>query len=71
MGEVGCAWIVPEPSAAELPEADGLLGWCRDRLARFKVPAHVMYLQAGDLPTTATGKVQKFRLIERAEAAVA
>jgi fatty-acyl-CoA synthase len=70
MGEVGCAWVVAEPSAAELPDAEELIAWCRARLARFKVPAHVMYLQAGELPTTATGKVQKFRLIERAQEAV-
>jgi fatty-acyl-CoA synthase len=71
MGEVGCAWVVPEPSGADVPEPEQLIGWCGERLARFKVPVHVMYLDAGDLPTTATGKVQKFRLIERAEAAVA
>jgi fatty-acyl-CoA synthase len=71
MGEVGCAWVVAEPSAEQTPEAQELIGWCRERLARFKVPAHVMYLDAGELPTTATGKVQKFRLIERAQQAVA
>jgi fatty-acyl-CoA synthase len=63
MGEVGCAWVVP--TGAE-PPPDELIGYCRDRLARFKVPAHVIYIRADELPTTATGKVQKFRLIERA-----
>ncbi len=66
MGEVGCAWVVsqdPDP-----PDAAELIEHCRRRLARFKVPAHVLYLRADELPTTATGKVQKFRLIERAHA---
>jgi fatty-acyl-CoA synthase len=63
MGEVGCAWVVPVDSE---PAPDELIGYCRERVARFKVPAHVMYVRADELPTTATGKVQKFRLIERA-----
>ncbi len=66
MGEVGCAWIVPE--GADPPDPRELVAYCRERLARFKVPAHVMYTRAEELPTTATGKVQKFRLIERAGA---
>ena len=64
MGEVGCAYVVPE--GADPPRPDELIRHCRERLARFKVPAHVIYLSAGELPTTATGKVQKFRLIEQA-----
>jgi fatty-acyl-CoA synthase len=30
------------------------------------VPKHIMFLEPGDLPTTPTGKVQKFRLAQRA-----
>ncbi len=64
MGEVGCAWVVPaDPRCADAAE---LIEHCRARLARFKVPAHVMFMNARELPTTATGKVQKFILIERA-----
>ncbi len=65
MGEIGCAWVVPE---ADPPEPEELIDYCRANLARFKVPAHVVYVSAEDLPMTATGKVQKFRLIERAKA---
>jgi fatty-acyl-CoA synthase len=65
MGEIGCAWVVPE---ADPPEPEELIDYCRANLARFKVPAHVVYISAEDLPVTATGKVQKFRLIERAKA---
>jgi fatty-acyl-CoA synthase len=68
MGEVGCAWVVPTGETA--PDPAELIGLCRQRLARFKVPVHVMYLPAAELPTTATGKVQKFLLVERAQASL-
>jgi fatty-acyl-CoA synthase len=62
-GEVGCVWIVPEPGATVTSE--DVLAVCRDKLARFKVPKHVLTTTADDLPTTPTGKVQKFRLVQR------
>ncbi|MFC4949639.1 AMP-binding protein [Pseudonocardia sp. GCM10023141] len=63
-GEVGCAWVVAEPGATI--DVDELLALCRDKLARFKVPKHVLVTTAEELPTTPTGKVQKFRLAQRA-----
>ncbi len=63
-GEAGCAWVVPEPGAEV--DTDAVLALCRERLARFKVPKHVLVVAADDLPTTPTGKVQKFRLVQRA-----
>lgn len=66
MGEVGCAWVVPEPGAAV--GADEVISYCRAELARFKVPAYVFFCAAGELPLTVSGKVQKFKLAERAEA---
>ncbi|MDT7708907.1 MAG: fatty-acyl-CoA synthase [Pseudonocardiales bacterium] len=63
MGEVGCAWVVP---AAERPSDDELIAYCAGRLARFKVPAAVLFARAEELPVTATGRVQKFLLAERA-----
>jgi fatty-acyl-CoA synthase len=63
-GEVGCAYVVPEESA-ELDAAQ-LLSVCRDNLARFKVPKHILFTDAASQPTTPTGKVQKFRLVQRA-----
>ena len=64
LGEVGCAWIVPRDGAA--PDAAEIIAECRAELARFKVPAHVLTVSAAELPLTASGKVQKFRLAERA-----
>jgi fatty-acyl-CoA synthase len=69
MGEVGCAWIVPEPGVQL--DADELIDFCATRLARFKVPAHVLFTNGEELPLTATGKVQKFRLTQRAEDLIA
>jgi fatty-acyl-CoA synthase len=43
---------------------DALLELCRTHLARFKVPRHVLFAEASELPTTPTGKVQKFKLVE-------
>jgi fatty-acyl-CoA synthase len=63
-GDAGCAWIVPEPGVAV--DADELIALCREKLARFKVPKHVLFIDPAELPTTPTGKVQKFRLTQRA-----
>lgn len=65
-GEAGCAWVVPEPGV-EVDPAE-LIEMCRASLARFKVPKAVLLTTAEELPTTPTGKVQKFRLVEAARA---
>ncbi len=59
-GEIGAVVVVPAPGAT-LTDAD-VLDRCREHLARFKVPKRVVFYKSEDLPTTATGKVQKFRL---------
>jgi fatty-acyl-CoA synthase len=41
-----------------------LRAFCNEALAAFKVPEEFRVLARGDLPVTATGKVQKFRLSE-------
>jgi fatty-acyl-CoA synthase len=64
MGEVGCAWIVAAEGAQADPQE--LIAHCRSGLARFKVPAHVLFTSAEELPLTASGKVQRFVLAERA-----
>ncbi|MCV7410650.1 acyl--CoA ligase [Mycobacterium florentinum] len=66
MGEIGCAFIVPAEGAV-VEEAE-LLAYCAESLARFKVPAHVLVIDESELPTTVTGRVQKFRLLQRATA---
>lgn len=64
MGEVGCAWIVPPEGIT--PDVDEIIAQSRAELARFKVPAYVLTVSADQLPLTGSGKVQKFRLAERA-----
>ncbi len=64
-GEVGCVFVVADADAA-VTEAE-LLELCRSKLARFKVPRHVLFADAADLPTTPTGKVQKFKLVAAAK----
>jgi len=58
LGEEVAAWIILRPGAALTAEA--LQDWCRERIARFKVPRHIRF--ADDMPLTATGKPQKFRM---------
>lgn len=68
MGEVGCAWVVPAEDAKL--EGEELVEYCRASLARFKVPAYVLFCSPAELPLTGSGKVQKFLLAERAVAAL-
>ncbi|MCO7218552.1 class I adenylate-forming enzyme family protein [Klenkia sp. PcliD-1-E] len=63
-GEVGVAFVILRPEMSV--DAEHLRAHVADRLARHKVPYAVLFTTAADLPTTASGKVQKFRLRERA-----
>jgi fatty-acyl-CoA synthase len=62
-GETPCAFVQLKPGA-QASEAE-YIQWCRDNLAKYKVPKKVVF---GALPTTATGKIQKYVLRERARA---
>ena len=64
MGEVGVAWIVTRPG--QPVTAEELLARCKASLARFKVPRHVLFIAAQDLPVTPSGRARKFLLAERA-----
>ncbi len=64
MGEVGVAWIVLRPGRTV--EADELIAYSSERLARFKVPRHVLTISLADVPTTPSGRPRKFLLAERA-----
>ena len=58
MGEVAKAYVILRPGAS-LTEKE-LVGWARDIMANYKVPRYVEFVDA--LPTTASGKVQRFEL---------
>jgi fatty-acyl-CoA synthase len=58
-GEVPKAFVTLKPNAS-LTEVE-LIAYCRQQLAGFKCPKAVVF---GELPKTATGKIQKFVLRE-------
>lgn len=64
MGEAGAAFVVFDDGVTPDPEA--IIAYCQERLARFKVPAHIFPISDVELPTSASGKIQKFVLTERA-----
>ncbi|MGH0036468.1 MAG: AMP-binding protein [Myxococcota bacterium] len=59
-GEVGRAFVVTADGSPV--DGDALVAWGKERLATFKLP--VEWLDASELPRTASGKVQKHRLGE-------
>ncbi|MDQ4117760.1 MAG: benzoate-CoA ligase family protein, partial [Actinomycetota bacterium] len=59
------AFVVAQEGVAA-PDAEELIAFCRDGLAAFKRPRAVVAVD--ELPKTATGKIQRFRLREQAQA---
>ncbi|MFK3815854.1 AMP-binding protein [Pseudomonas sp. NPDC089407] len=59
-GEEIVAWIKLHPGHSAT--AEELQGWCKARIAHFKVPRHIRFVD--EYPMTVTGKVQKFRMRE-------
>ncbi|MDO9405574.1 MAG: AMP-binding protein [Polaromonas sp.] len=62
-GEVPCAFVERKPDGMAVTEAD-LIAFTRDAMAHFKCPRRVVFME---LPKTATGKIQKFKLRELAK----
>jgi fatty-acyl-CoA synthase len=60
-GEEVSAWIRLKPGATLTEEE--VKEFCRGRIAHYKVPRYVVFVD--EYPTTVTGKVQKFKLRER------
>ena len=61
-GETPCAFVTLKEGAPDVSEAE-VIEFCRENMARFKVPKNVVF---GPLPKTSTGKIQKFILREQA-----
>ena len=59
-GEVPKAFVVPRQGSAV--EAEEVIEFTRERIARFKAPKYVEFTE---LPKTATGKIQKYVLREK------
>ncbi|WP_034475053.1 acyl-CoA synthetase [Aestuariibacter salexigens] len=60
-GETPCAFIELKPGSQTSEQA--LIDFCKDNLAKFKCPRHVVFTE---LPKTSTGKIQKYVLREQA-----
>ncbi|MEQ9058392.1 MAG: acyl-CoA synthetase [Gammaproteobacteria bacterium] len=62
-GETPCAFVTLKPGAKDL-SAEDIIAYCREKLAHFKAPKTIVFTE---LPKTATGKIQKFKLRKEAE----
>ena len=56
-GETPCAFV--ELAPGKTVTEDEIINFCKDNMAGFKRPKHVIF---GELPKTSTGKIQKFEL---------
>jgi len=61
LGETVLAWI--KLKADETATEDEIREFCRGRIAHFKIPQHIRFVEA--FPMTVSGKVQKFRIREQ------
>jgi fatty-acyl-CoA synthase len=61
-GETPCAFVETRPGTQV--SAEEIIAWCKEKLARYKCPRHVVFVE---LPKTSTGKIQKFKLREMAK----
>lgn len=59
-GEVPKAFITTKPGTN--PTAEEIIEYCRQHMARFKVPKEIEF---GELPKTSTGKIMKYKLREK------
>jgi fatty-acyl-CoA synthase len=63
-GETPCAFVEKKQGHDHVSAAD-LIAWCRENLAHYKCPRHVVF---SEIPKTSTGKLQKYKLREMAKA---
>ena len=61
-GETPCAFVTLHDGQSAT--TDAIIEFCREHLARYKIPRTVIF---GALPKTSTGKIQKFVLREQAK----
>lgn len=64
-GETPCAFVTLKEGAPPVT-AEQVIAYCRENMARYKVPKTVIF---GPLPKTSTGKIQKFVLRDAAKGA--
>ena len=64
LGEVGAAYI--EIVDGETCTKQEIIDYAKKNMASFKVPKYVEFVDKSGIPLTTSGKVQKFKLKERA-----
>jgi fatty-acyl-CoA synthase len=60
-GEAVAAWI--QTHAGERLTEQEIRDFCKGRIAHFKIPSHIQFVE--EFPMTVTGKLQKFRMREK------
>jgi len=60
-GETVKAWVVLKPGQTATEQE--IKNWCKDRLAKFKIPTHVEFRDA--LPRTTVGKLLRRELVRQ------
>ena len=63
LSEVPVAFVERKPDADI--EADDILAYCRGKVASFKIPRHAIFID--EFPMTASGKIRKVELREKAK----
>ena len=66
LGEIACACVILKDDCQVSSEE--IIGYCRGKLASFTLPKHVLFMT--EYPMTPSGKIQKFKLKDLAEAAI-
>uniref|UniRef100_A0AC35UF70 AMP-binding domain-containing protein n=1 Tax=Rhabditophanes sp. KR3021 TaxID=114890 RepID=A0AC35UF70_9BILA len=64
LGEKVCAWVNVNEAGKKIIDEKYIKDFCKDKIAHFKVPHYVTIKDATQFPRTASGKVQKFKMIE-------
>ena len=64
-GETPVAFVELKASASGV-SAEEIIMFCRQHIAGYKIPRTIVFCE---LPKTSTGKIQKFKLREKAKAA--
>jgi len=59
-GEIGQAFVIPKKDSNF--SAEGLIGFCKERMAKFKCPKRVVFCE--NFPRTSLGKVRKRELVK-------
>ena len=60
LGEIVAAWIRLKPE--EIATEEEICDFCRGKIAHFKIPQHMRFVE--QFPMTVTGKIQKFKIRE-------